>query len=358
MAPEGERNSAAHMDNTVQAGRIYRIRVRNLVLMASVGIYPHELHAPQRVRFNITLAVEEHAGPLDDNIGNVLSYADVVAGVRRIVSHGHVNLVETLAEEIAVMCLAYPRVIEAVIAVGKLDIEPDAESVGIEITRRRGEVVATNARRYMEEGTAPWVVKFGGGLAGSDRLKEWIDGLAAARRPLVIVPGIGPFGDRIGELRDRWRFSQHAALEMGLSAMEQFGRMLAGMDWRLRLCADLLEFGRAFDENRVAVWLPLAMSLGRTQAEEGEGLTADALAVWLAGRMRAQGVVLVKPVQPAQEQISVRELIRKGLAEPSFAQAFNDSGVDGWCVGMDEPVSFLRAITHGGPPGTRIVAEE
>ena len=119
------------------AERRYRIRITDLVLPASIGIYDREKQAPQRVRINVELEVAEHGGPLDDDIGNVLSYEDVVSGIRAIVGRGHINLVETLAENSASLCLDDIRVARARIAVDKLDVEPDAAAVGIEIERSR-----------------------------------------------------------------------------------------------------------------------------------------------------------------------------------------------------------------------------
>ncbi|MDH3230306.1 MAG: dihydroneopterin aldolase [Alphaproteobacteria bacterium] len=115
----------------------YLIRITDLVLPASIGVYDREKQAPQRVRINVELQVAEHGRPRDDDIANVLSYEDIVSGIRMIVGRGHINLVETLAEEIADLCLADLRVAQARIGVDKLDVEPDAAAVGIEIERSR-----------------------------------------------------------------------------------------------------------------------------------------------------------------------------------------------------------------------------
>ncbi len=48
----------------------------------------------------------------------------------------HINLVETPAEEIAELCLANPRVVVVRVKVEKLDVEPDAAGVDVEIERR------------------------------------------------------------------------------------------------------------------------------------------------------------------------------------------------------------------------------
>ncbi|CAA7611309.1 dihydroneopterin aldolase [Magnetospirillum sp. UT-4] len=117
--------------------KLYRILVRDLVLKCSIGIHAHELLAPQRVRVNVDMAVFEQAGPMNDDIANVVSYEDVIDGIKRMLADGHINLVETLADKIAGLCLADERVQSVRIKVEKLDVYAEAASVGIEIERRR-----------------------------------------------------------------------------------------------------------------------------------------------------------------------------------------------------------------------------
>jgi dihydroneopterin aldolase len=109
--------------------------VRDLVVPCSIGVHRHERAAEQRVRINLDLAVREGERPLGDRLEDVVCYEKIVAGVSAIVGRGHVNLVETLAEDIAAMCLEDPRVRSARVRVEKLDILPNADSVGVEIER-------------------------------------------------------------------------------------------------------------------------------------------------------------------------------------------------------------------------------
>jgi dihydroneopterin aldolase len=126
-------------DPGAAAGRhLYRILVRDLVLKCSIGIHAYELLAPQRVRVNVEMLVLEQAGPLSDDIANVVSYEDVIEGIKTMLAQGHINLVETLAEKIADLCLSDERVESVRIRVEKLDVYAEAASVGIEIERRRG----------------------------------------------------------------------------------------------------------------------------------------------------------------------------------------------------------------------------
>jgi 7,8-dihydroneopterin aldolase/epimerase/oxygenase len=122
----------------VEAGRRpYRMFVRDLVLPCSIGVYPHEHLAKQRIKINVDLLVLENPGPRNDDLANVVSYDTVIAGIKALLDRGHINLVETLAEAIAELCLAEPRVIQARIGVAKLEVEPAAAGVGVEIERRR-----------------------------------------------------------------------------------------------------------------------------------------------------------------------------------------------------------------------------
>jgi dihydroneopterin aldolase len=113
----------------------YRIFLRDLELIASVGIHAHEKIKPQRIRVSVDLQVDARSPTAGDSIDSVLSYEDVANSIRAIVAEGHVHLIETLAERIAAACLADARVSRAKIKVEKPDIFPDAATVGIEIER-------------------------------------------------------------------------------------------------------------------------------------------------------------------------------------------------------------------------------
>ncbi len=116
---------------------VRHVFLRDMMLQASIGWYPHEHGIPQRVRINVDLGVEEGADT-SDHLKRVVSYETVATAVRVIVAAGHVKLVETLAERIADVCLTDPRVRFAHVQVEKLDVFPDAAAAGVAIIRRRG----------------------------------------------------------------------------------------------------------------------------------------------------------------------------------------------------------------------------
>lgn len=108
---------------------IRHVFLRDMVLNASIGIYPHEKAARQRVRINVDLAVSEEASRAD-RLERVVDYERVANAIRQIAGSGHVNLVETLAERIAASCLQDERVRAVRVRVEKLGVFPDTLSVG------------------------------------------------------------------------------------------------------------------------------------------------------------------------------------------------------------------------------------
>ena len=113
----------------------YRMFLRDLELIASVGVHPQEKIRPQRIRVSIELRVRPRAAGSEDTLESVLSYEDVANAVRGIVSQGHVHLIETLAERIAQSCLSHTEVEWVQVRIEKPDVFPDVATVGIEIER-------------------------------------------------------------------------------------------------------------------------------------------------------------------------------------------------------------------------------
>ena len=122
-------------------GGVRHVFVRDLTLMCAIGVHDHERLGPQRVRINLDLAVlEGDISAVADSIDNVVCYENVSNDVRAICAGEHVNLVETLAEDIAGACLRYAQVRSVRVRVEKLDVFEDAASVGVEIERFNPEV--------------------------------------------------------------------------------------------------------------------------------------------------------------------------------------------------------------------------
>lgn len=115
----------------------YQVFVRDLDVLCSIGIYDHERQKPQRVRINAELTVVPSIVQRAEDIDDVLNYETIIEGVEAITREGHIDLVETLADRIANLCLTDRRVQSVRITVEKLDVYKQAGSVGCAIERRR-----------------------------------------------------------------------------------------------------------------------------------------------------------------------------------------------------------------------------
>jgi len=118
------------------AQAVRHVFIRNLEVLAHIGVHGHERGKPQPVRINVDLAVEDGAR-IQDRLENVVDYEAITAKIRAIVAAGHINLAETLAERIAQSCFEDSRVKRARVRVEKLHALPGAEAGGVEIERAR-----------------------------------------------------------------------------------------------------------------------------------------------------------------------------------------------------------------------------
>ena len=116
---------------------VRRMFIRDLVLSAFIGVHRHEKAGRQRVRLNVDLDVLEDGFGTSDRLADVVCYETMAQRIRAATCSGHVSLVETLAERVAEICLADPRVVLARVRIEKLDIFADAVSAGVEIERRQ-----------------------------------------------------------------------------------------------------------------------------------------------------------------------------------------------------------------------------
>jgi dihydroneopterin aldolase len=115
---------------------IRHVFIRNLEVLAHIGVHGHEQGKLQPVRINVDLAVED-AAVIEDKLEVVVDYDAITRKIRAILAAGHINLAETLAERIAVACFDDARVKTARIRVEKLHALPGAESGGVEIERQK-----------------------------------------------------------------------------------------------------------------------------------------------------------------------------------------------------------------------------
>jgi 7,8-dihydroneopterin aldolase/epimerase/oxygenase len=115
--------------------------VRGLLVTAHLGVHAHEEAAAQPVRISLEALVQDEAavtqGVGEDRLRRTVDYAELAATARRIAGAEHTRLAETLAEKIAVACLADARILRVRVTVEKPTVLADVTSVGCSIERAR-----------------------------------------------------------------------------------------------------------------------------------------------------------------------------------------------------------------------------
>ena len=144
-------------DAAADAARADRVFVHDFVLPVRIGAYASERASPQPVRCNVeaVIARPEHPGRharAEADMRDVFSYDLIRDGIRMLADAGHVALVETLAERIAAMVLAHPRVLRVWVKVEKLAAGPGIVGVAIERTRETADAAADRILAAAAEG--------------------------------------------------------------------------------------------------------------------------------------------------------------------------------------------------------------
>lgn len=117
-----------------QEGELDRVFVRDFVVAAAIGAYDYERAIRQRVVFDVEV-LALRAGAHADDMRSIFSYDLILDAIRLVVGRGHVDFVETLAEEVAAILLQHARVRSIRVNIRKLDVIEG--EVGVEIRRER-----------------------------------------------------------------------------------------------------------------------------------------------------------------------------------------------------------------------------
>ena len=115
-----------------------RIFLRNHVVPVRIGAHDFEKTQAQRAVFNVELFVPyELSTPQTDDLAEVVDYDFVRELIAKRIAQGHVELQETLCDDLAAQMLAHPRVQAVRLSSNKPDVYPDCEAVGVEVFRMK-----------------------------------------------------------------------------------------------------------------------------------------------------------------------------------------------------------------------------
>ena len=111
-----------------------RLFLRNYVVDANIGIHAFEKAGAQRLALNVDLYIPlALSTPRHDRIHEVIDYDFIRLTIRHRLEQGHINLQETLVDDIARSLLAHPAVRAVRVASEKPDVYTDVDAVSVEV---------------------------------------------------------------------------------------------------------------------------------------------------------------------------------------------------------------------------------
>ena len=111
-----------------------RVFVRGLEIEAGIGVYDHEHGRLQRLVIDVMLELEPNA---IERLGDTVNYETVADAARAIAAEGHIGLVETFAERLAIACLNDERVRRCTVRIEKPGALDGAVAPGCEVVLAR-----------------------------------------------------------------------------------------------------------------------------------------------------------------------------------------------------------------------------
>ena len=111
-----------------------RLFLRRHEVQARIGAHDFEKGVTQRLWIDVDLYVPlQQSTPSVDRLHEVVDYDFVRAEVATRLAQGHVELQETLCDDLARRLLAHANVRAVRVATSKPDVYPDCEEVGVEV---------------------------------------------------------------------------------------------------------------------------------------------------------------------------------------------------------------------------------
>ncbi|MGI3168726.1 dihydroneopterin aldolase [Pseudooceanicola sp. C21-150M6] len=248
-----------------------RISLRDYITAVEIGAYQLERGTTQRLRFNVVVEVRPFDDPLEDDVDRILSYDLLVEAIEAELASQRLNLLETLAENVATRILREPQAERCFMRIEKLDRGTFA--LGVEIVRSKAEAQPL-ADIAAQQATAPRVVFLNNAAIGSAGLSAWLDAMQADAVPLILT--CGP-----SDLTPPQAAQPLAQRRITLLAIEQNAWVLAGRDPRCVVVDSRSELDWGMKHGQISVWAPSKMVLDAV-TPPAVAAGAEAMARWLA----------------------------------------------------------------------------
>lgn len=195
-----------------------------------------------------------------------------------------------------------------------------------------------------------WVIKLGGSLLGAPELVHWLEILVKySDGKVVIVPGGGLFANSVREAQLISNASDEIAHQLALMAMDQFGLLLAGMNPDLVTASSELEIAERGWQHRGIIWLPSKMAMADSSIPKNWQVTSDSLSAWLANKLGAEQLILVKskPLISYQKEAptALQHLVNDEVIDSQFVNFSAGKNFQAWALNKVDYTIFEHGFS-------------
>ena len=93
----------------------------------------------KKISISLDIEVSDNIPEVDHKIENFVSYEYIVNDIKQLINSGHIELLETLGEDIFEICFKDHRIHNIKIKLKKLEVFSEVDSVGIEVYRNKNQ---------------------------------------------------------------------------------------------------------------------------------------------------------------------------------------------------------------------------
>ena len=101
----------------------------------------------KKISISLEIDAEDNIPYVNHKIENFVSYEFIVKDIKKLINKGHVELLETLGENIFEICFNDPRIQKVKVKLEKLEVFSEADSVGIEVQRSKDQFKHSNNQK-------------------------------------------------------------------------------------------------------------------------------------------------------------------------------------------------------------------
>ena len=111
--------------------------INDFIIEEIIGIHKHEKTKKQKIKFNITLDVNQNSTPDEKDIKSIVDYEKITNKLKNLTNSKKYNFLESLAEDSFKEIFEDERINSVTIKIEKPQAIKKAKSVGVEIFKTR-----------------------------------------------------------------------------------------------------------------------------------------------------------------------------------------------------------------------------